>query len=739
MAYLRDRSEELTSFQQSAPYSAKDDINTDVVMVYGINDSTADRIAEYKRHGYVIHVMVGIAWGGYLDYLSGEWDGKNHWDEAQEDRYGNKILHGKDTPYMVPTVSFADYITERLKIAVDSGAEAIHVEEPEFWDRGGYSEAFKREYKLFYREDWRPPYESEDARYRASKLKSYLYRRTIDRVSSALKEYALTKYGRALRFYVPTHSLVNYTQWKIVSPEGLLSDCPAVDGYIAQIWTGTSREPTPYEGVIKERTFETAYLEYGIMQELTKGTGRKMWFLHDPIEDNDIYTWENYKYNYLKTVVASLLHPKVNTYEVCPWPVRVFYGKYPKNSPDAKPIPADYATLLCSVFQTLGDMSLSEAGSDIKTGVLLSDTALFQRDYSDSVIKPFDSPSADATVISDSEKLKNDFTEKLFKGVDDGQLMPEYIRSSTFPSFYGLCLPLLKHGTPVRPVSLDNIRRYNGYLDDYDVLILSYEFMKPDYPDINNALASWVKSGGKLIYVGDGSDPYHKIRSWWNSSKIKYPSAAEHLFEMLGINEPADKEIYTVGNGLAAVWYINPAEITFSKEKADEMRSLFGRITGKDGEKPDCKNSISVKRGPYIPVAVLDESVSEEPLTLSGLFADMFDIRYEIIAEKTIAPDENALLFDFETIENKTLRVIGTSARVLSLSASEESVSLTVKGTEGINTYTRLRVPFEVKTAEGKLASGEAVSVGAEYNHKSRTVLLSYDGTAQELEIVLHG
>ncbi len=738
MAYIRDRSEERTSFQQSAAYSGKDNINTDVVMVYGLNDSTCERIAEYKKHGYVIHVMTGIAWGGYTDYLYGRWDGRDHWDEAQEDRFGNKILHGKDTPYMVPTISFADYITEKLKAAVDFGAEAIHVEEPEFWDRGGYSEAFKREYRLFYREDWRPPHESEDARYRAAKLKSYLYQRTIDRVSSALKEYALTRYGRVLRFYVPTHSLVNYTQWKIVSPEGLLSDCASVDGYIAQIWTGTSREPTPLNGVIKERTFETAYLEYGIMQELIKGTGRKMWFLHDPIEDNDIFTWENYKYNYLKTVAASLLHPKVNTYEVCPWPSRVFYRKYPTNSPDATMIPADYATLLCSVFQTLGDIPLSEADGNIRTGVLLSDSALFQRDYSDSVLRPAEAPSADATVISDSDTRKNDFTEKLFKGRGDETLLREYIRSSTFPSFYGLCLPILKYGMPVRPVSLDNIRRYNGYLDDYDVLLLSYEFMKPEYPDINNALASWVRNGGKLIYVGDGSDPYHKIRSWWNSSNVKYPSAAEHLFEMLGVHDPKDKEIYRVGNGFAAVWYVNPAEITYSKENADAMRDLFGRVVRASGGEWNYTNAVTVRRGPYIPAAVLDESVSDAPLKLTGLFADMFDIRYSILTEKTVSPDENALLFDIDAIANETLRVIGTSARVLSLCAAEERVSLTVTGTEGVRTYTRLRVPFAVGSAEGKRGNAEPVEVGAEYDPVSRTVLLSYDGMAEELEITLY-
>ena len=78
----------------------------------------------------------------------------------------------------------------------------------------------------------------------------------------------MVKYGKLLRFYVPTHSLINYTQWKIVSPESALIDLPTIDGYIAQIWTGTARTRNIYRGDKKERTFETAFLEYGVMQEL---------------------------------------------------------------------------------------------------------------------------------------------------------------------------------------------------------------------------------------------------------------------------------------------------------------------------------------------------------------------------------------------------------------------------------------------------------------------------------------
>ncbi|HAO80430.1 MAG TPA: hypothetical protein DCQ92_15970, partial [Verrucomicrobia subdivision 3 bacterium] len=66
--------------------------------------------------------------------------------------------------------------------ALDAGAEAIHLEEPEFWDRAGYSEGFKREWRSYYHEDWQPPDSSVDARWRTGKLKYFLYRRALQQV-----------------------------------------------------------------------------------------------------------------------------------------------------------------------------------------------------------------------------------------------------------------------------------------------------------------------------------------------------------------------------------------------------------------------------------------------------------------------------------------------------------------------------------------------------------------------------
>lgn len=727
MAYIRNRNEERTGFQISAELTDRVDIQSDFVMVYGLNDTTEQRIKKFRDAGYVIQLMTGIAWGHYVDYLDGEWDGNKHWDESQTDRFGNEILHGPRCPYIVPTIAFADYITEKLKKAVDAGAIAIHVEEPEFWDRAGYSPAFKREYELYYRQPWQPPHESVDARFKAAKLKAYLYTRTIDRVSSALKEYAKTKYNFNLRFYVPTHSLLNYTQWKIVSPEGKLADIAGVDGCIAQVWTGTSRTKNWFNGEYKERTFDTAYLEYGVMQELVKGTGRHMWFLHDPIEDNPIFDWDDYRRNYFCTVAASLLHPKVNTYEICPWPNRVFYDRYPKEPKDASlPIPDEYATILNNTFNTLGTFEEGES-TGLRVGILMADSQLYQREYPDSEYSTAAKEEV-GTVLADDEECLSRFASELCKGKDDRELRLRYNSSAAFPGFYGMALPLLKAGIPVRPVLLDNVRRYNGYLDDYDVIIMSYEIMKPDYPDVNNSIATWVRQGGTLLYVGDGSDPYHGIKSWWSG---KYANASEHLFEALGIM-PENKQIMKIGKGTAAFLDKDPAIYTYSPENAEKFREFFVKLCEEAGHKVDSRNYLMLKRNEYIIAAVMDESVSDAPLTLKGLFADMFSPDFKIIKEKILQPGENCLLFDLDCVKDESLRIIGTSVRINSMEEQSGKVIINASGAGQLNAFLRVKLPLKPEKA---IVNGQPAKMC--FDDESGTALISFASEGKPVEIII--
>ena len=633
-----DRHEERTGVQESSPFSSEFDVQSDFVMVYGLRD-LKKRIAPWKKAGYVIHLMTGVSWGNYQDFLFGKFDGINHRDEGQKQKDGTEISHGRDVPYMVPSNAFAHYLAEGLKTAVDCGVEAIHLEEPEFWVHGGYSDAFKREWRIYYKEDWQDPDSSADAQHRAGKLKQYLYTRTLDRLCSELKEYAMVKYGRVLRFYVPTHSLINYSQWQIVSPESKLIDLPTVDGYIAQVWTDTSRARNVFRGVTAERTFETAFLEYGIMQELVRGTGRRMWFLADPIADDPRHTWKDYRDNYYRTVTASLLHPAVSSYEVSPWPRRVMMSEHKGEDGTMTVIPPAFKTNLLTVMHALRDMADSRETEWLTdtpgAGILMADSSMFERH------------------------------------TPGGSYEDRY-----FSCFYGLSMPLVKAGISARPVQLDNADRFAGYLDDYKTLILSYEYMKPMSPGVHNALAGWVRGGGNLVYAGDGSDPFHKVREWWNSGKNDYAEPAEHLFETMGLGRTPAAAKYTVGKGSVTVLRVNPRVFAEDSAASDKYRDTVLDLLNA------CPDPFfALRRGAYVITASMDETEKSGVRTLKGTYVNLYDECLGIVKDPVLAPGSVGLWYDVSRIDRSAPAfLIAASARAEHIAPAQRSFRFTLSG-----------------------------------------------------------
>jgi hypothetical protein len=704
-----DRSDERTSFQEQRPYHPSIDLRTDVVMVYGIDEGMPQRVQEWKAAGCVVHLMTGVAWGRYQDYLDGAFDGRAHWDEAQTGRDGEPIWHGGDSrmriPYMVPTLAYTEYLVARIKPAVDAGVDAIHLEEPEFWDAAGFSGAFKREWEIYYRQPWQSPDESPGAHYKSGKLKQYLYTRCLDRLCSALKDYALTCHGRTLRVFVPTHSLINYTQWRIISPQSRLLDVPTCDGYVAQVWTGTARTPNVYEGRRKERTFETAFLEYGIMQELVRGTDRRVWFLHDPVEDNPHDTWENYRRNYQCTLVASLLHPAVWRYEVTPWPHRVFGGRYRREATGtAEGIPPAYATELLVAMNSLRDMRQDDVAWEHdgpRLGLLLADSAMFQRGI----------PAGER---GDGQ----------YDGTQPWAARSvEVLDDLAWSAFFGLALPLLKDGQPIRPVHLDNVRRFPGYLDDYDVLLLSYELMKPDSPDLHYALARWVRGGGGLVYVGDGSDPYHRVDEWWNRGRSAHPTPAEHLFAALEV-DPAATQAQAVGKGVVRVVRHHPSQFARTARAAEELRTIVRDVARGLGHTWTSRNRLVLSRGPYLIGHVLDEGTSPDPWQVRGRFIDLLDSTLRLVETRAVAPGEHVWLRAIDADPAAVPRILASAARVRNQDSTEGRFSFTSECPLGVRVRTALRVatkPTRVRI------DGQAVD-RYEFDERVGVLWLQHDG-----------
>lgn len=629
---------ERTSFQTSAAWAPEIQLGSDVAMCYGIDPTLAERIAGWKAQGYRVHVMTGVSWGEYQDFLYGRFDGINHEDEAQTERSGRKISHGGDVYYMSPSESFGKFLAQGIKRALDAGAEGIHLEEPEFWVRGGWSQGFRREWKAYHNEDWIAPDTSPDAQYRASQLKYFLYKRALTQVFDFVKAYN-TEHGTNAKCYVPTHSLINYAHWGIVSPESSLLKVGA-DGFIAQVWTGTAREPNVYEGRKKERTFETAFLEYGAMMNVVRAGGATVWFLNDPIEDNPDYSWRNYRFNWESTLTASLLWPQVWRFEVMPWPERIFRGNYPKldrteRTPgkpvEKEPLPKAYGTELMTVINALNDMDQPETEWTCGTqgvGVVVADTMMFQRGGP--------SPS-----------------------------------DPNLGSFYGLAMPLLKHGLPVEPVQMENAP-LPGALAPYKILLMTYEGMKPASAEDSAALAEWVKNGGVLVFISDDKDPFNQVRAWWNTAPHSSPNPRAAFFDHLGISAGTPAGTHSIGQGTLLYDTASPAALTYQANGAAHVRRLVQAACLAASIPYKETNFLSLRRGPYLVAAGLDESLPDVPHMLTGRFVDLFDADLSIITSVTLTPGHRTLLLDLDRVPGQDPVILAAACKVRGAQTSQD-------------------------------------------------------------------
>lgn len=687
---------EKTTFQTSGQWKPVTDIRADVVMVYGTDDRPGmtfrQRVQSWRDRGYTTHFMTGIAWGGYQDYFTGKWDGKWHLDEGQKTMRGDTIWHGHLIPYIVPTKNYLKYFKERqIKPVIDAGIDAIFLEEPEFWARSGYSESFKREWKDYYGFDWRPQHESAENTYLSNKLKYHLYYRALDEAFTYAKQYGREK-GMDVRCYVPTHSLLNYSQWQIVSPEASLASMESCDGYIAQVWTGTSREPNYFNGKARERVFETAFLEYGCMESMTRPTGRKMFFLTDPIEDR-AKDWQDYKRNYQATFTAQLLYPQIADYEVMPWPDRIYEGLYrvSANSKEKARIPRFYSTQMQVMINTLNNMPLSDnrvSGSQ-GVSVLMANSLMFQR-----------SPQP-------------------VEGYDDPQLS----------NFYGEALPLLKRGIPVSVVHIEN----TGYADTWKntkVLLMSYSNMKPLDAEYHKHIAQWVADGGQLIYSGRDDDPYQSVLEWWNQNGNEYKAPSEHLFELMGMPRNAAEGTYEYGKGKVYVLRHDPKEYVLEKggdtKLMETVREAYGKL--------DIKNSFYLERGCYTLAAVVDESeAGDSPLTLKGKFIDLFDPELPVLREKTVKPGEQAFLFDISRVKDKKQpQVLAAASRQYDEQRTANSYSFVAKSPAQTSNVMRILLPKKMKS----LKVEGTKNYTWDWNSKNlNTLLLKFDNNPDGVKV----
>ncbi len=459
------------------------------------------------------------------------------------------------------------------------------------------------------------------------------------------------------------------------------------------------------------------------MQNLVRASGRRVWYLNDPVADSPNNTWDDYRTNWQSTLTASLLQPEVWRYEIMPWPKRVFTGMHPATEADAeklrrgsnvnptgaarttpppkisvpmKGIPPAYATELQTVISALGDMKQPNTRWQVAgtrgVGVLVSDTMMFQR----AAPQPSD----------------------------------QYLGS-----FYGLALPLVMRGIPVDPVQIESATA-PAFLSRYKLLFLTYEGQKPPKPEFHAALAKWVRAGGALVVVDNDDDPYNSVREWWNTAPNSYKTPREHLFAQLHI--PIDAAgLFHIGRGVVLSERVSPAALTYQSDGSDTLRG-FARQAAAAIHLPWTETSALVlRRGPYLVAAGLDESIPDsKPVTLHGRFVNLFDADLPVLTTVTLAPGTRDLLFDLDSADGSaapkaTPRVVAAACEVRDVHATLHQLTFTVTGQADTNGV--VRVESRLKPTRVTVA-GQTLPPDA-YQVENGTILMRFANSVEPVPI----
>jgi hypothetical protein len=277
---------------------------------------------------------------------------------------------------------------------------------------------------------------------------------------------------------------------------------------------------------------------------------------------------------------------------------------------------------------------------------------------------------------------------------------------------------------PVEPVQIESAAT-PGFLDRYNLLLLTYEGQKPPSPKFHETLAAWVRAGGALVVVDDDSDPYNAVREWWNTAPRSYRSPREHLFEALGIAKDT-VGLHRVGHGIVWRESASPAALTYKEDGAETIRRVVRQAANEGKLAWSESNTLVLRRGPYVIAAGLDESVTG-PYTLHGRYLNLFDPALAVRRDITIAPGDRMLLLDLDRLSPPVAKVIAAACRVRDEHTDGRTLRFQVDGIGDTNAV----VAIAARTApEEVLVGGKALPV-LQYDFADGVVRLRFANSVE--------
>ncbi|MBI1785708.1 hypothetical protein HYR69_11245, partial [Candidatus Sumerlaeota bacterium] len=674
-----------TIFQVNSPYDPRIAIAADGVIVHRHGDKIEPlrgAIQSWKDHGYSVGRMFFADSDARNEYWKGEWDGSPHPDEVERDRSGKEILCAGVRPYMLPTDGWIKYLEEMTRVSVEAGADAILPEEPLAHIFTGYEDGFKELWRERYGIPWRAEREDEEARYLTGQLKTELYSKLEGRLAELTHQLAGER-KREIPFIMPVHGLYSNIASRLTAPLGSATQMKAIDGYIGQVWTGPVNWAINNYDSEQKSFFGSAYLLYDYFNELSAGSGRRMWLLTDPVEDNPKHTWDEFARWYKECVVAQLFFTASYQYEVMPWPERIFLPG--GDTGGGTPAPENFRIQILSAVQMFQELPMRGEWLD-ESG--RSGTASRRGGI--------------GIAVTDS-------------------MMWEAERTPRLQELFGMMMPLAEAGVDPAACVMERAGE-KDYLARFRVIALDASCWRPESAEINSALAQWVRRGGCLLVLGpDAEAPWEK--SWWREKGFRSPM--EHLERELNLGSRMET---AVEEGWVTRSEIQTRDLGRHAEAREGYLSAIDAAWKKSwGGTSPARGAFIMRRGEFIAV-----HAAVNPVKLTGPLIDLFDPQLRIQDGADLKPGTSSI---FRQVNFSDLpRVLHATHRLMAENRSDGKLSFSLRGPGETPAIARIWLG---ETRVGEIAAHDSNGrpVAAESRSEGGSMLLRFPNDPQGVNV----
>lgn len=144
------------------------------------------------------------------------------------------------------------------------------------------------------------------------------------------------------------------------------------------------------------------------------------------------------------------------------------------------------------------------------------------------------------------------------------------------------------------------------------------------------------------------------------------------------------------------------------------------------------KNNFYLARDPYKLIAVVEESVSDQPYIASGMFIDLFDPTLPVITEKIVQPGQQAMLFDIKKVANKNRpQVLASACRVYEEKVEKNAYSFIAKSPVETTNAMRVLLPSAPKKCE----ISNSDNTKWEWHKESKTVFITFENNPDGVSV----